>query len=47
MYEERVINGLLCWRSHPEAEWIPFTTGQLSMMVMALQAQIKQLEESK
>jgi hypothetical protein len=29
-HEEKVINGVLCWRGTPNGEWIPFTMEQLT-----------------
>lgn len=29
-YEEKIINGVLCWRSKPDDEWTPYTIAELS-----------------
>jgi len=29
-YEEKIINGKLCWRNDPDGEWIEFTAEQLT-----------------
>lgn len=33
-YEEKLIDGILCWRSRPDAEWTPFTLKELSNRVV-------------
>ena len=34
-YEEAVINGVLCHRSHPRGEWTEFTAKQLTERLLA------------
>jgi len=29
-HEEKIINGVLCWRGDPNGEWTPFTPEQLT-----------------
>lgn len=29
-YEERLINGLMCWRGHPDGAWTVYTLEELS-----------------
>lgn len=33
-YEEKVVNGVLCYRSGPRDEWTPFTAQQLTDRVV-------------
>ncbi len=35
-YAEDIINGKLCWKSHPRGEWIEFTQEQLTKKIIAL-----------
>lgn len=34
-YEEKIINGVLCWRNDSEGEWTPFTIEALSSAYVA------------
>ena len=45
-YEEKMINGLWCWRDDPDGEWIPFTQEQLSRLVESLNEKIRRLNRS-
>jgi hypothetical protein len=36
-YEEKIINGILHWRGHPEGEFKPYSIEALSQMVVELQ----------
>jgi hypothetical protein len=40
--EEKVVSGILCWRSNPDGAWHEYNTQELSMKVMGLQHQIEQ-----
>lgn len=40
-YAEETINGVLCWKSHPKGEWIPFTAEQLTSKYNALLREAK------
>lgn len=33
-YEEKVINNILCSRSHPTGKWIPFTVERLTVRLI-------------
>lgn len=33
-YEEEIIDGVLCWRSHPKGEWTAFSAEQLTKKLM-------------
>jgi hypothetical protein len=33
-YEERVVNGVLCSRTHPGSEWVPMTAEVLTAKLM-------------
>jgi hypothetical protein len=33
-YEEKIIDGVLCWRSHPKGEWMPFSLEALTKKLM-------------
>ena len=35
-HEERVIDGILCWRGTPDGEWIQFTPKALTEIIAAL-----------
>ena len=35
-YDEQVIGGVLCYRSTPNGEWIPFTSKELTEKYMEL-----------
>ena len=41
-YEERVLNGVLCWRSTPNGVWVAYTLEQLTQRLMELRAQVAQ-----
>lgn len=32
-HEEKIINGVLCWRNTPEGEWREYTQQQLTQML--------------
>lgn len=34
-YEEKIINGVLCYRNDPNREWTPFTIEALSTALVA------------
>lgn len=42
-HEERVVDGVLCWRSLPNDNWTPFTAKELTAM---LQESKRELEHS-
>ena len=44
-YEEKVINGILCWRKDPEGEFTAFTAAQLSEMIESHKAGSETLRE--
>ena len=35
-YEERIVNGILCKRHSPKAEWTPLSKAELSLLVVKL-----------
>lgn len=39
-YEEKVIDGVLCWRDTPDGEWVLFTPRQLTEKILGLQEQV-------
>ena len=39
-YQEKIINGVLCWRGTPDGAFTPFTIEQLSGRVKDLEAAI-------
>ena len=39
-YEEKIIDGILCWRSRPDAEWKACTLEALSARVIELEKRI-------
>ncbi len=43
-YEEKVIDGILCWRGTPDGEWKQKTQPQLSEMVESLRAKLAEYE---
>lgn len=43
-YEEKIIDGILCWRNDPDGPWIPFTLARLSGRTIDLQSRISSLE---
>lgn len=44
-YEEKVINGVLCWRQQPIDTFKPATLQELTTLVMELQNDITALHE--
>jgi hypothetical protein len=43
-HEEKVINGVLCWRGSPDGEWTPYTAEGLTVALTAERARSKDLE---
>ena len=39
-YEEKVIDGVLCWRGSPDGEWSRKTTEQLTQMLIDTKRQL-------
>lgn len=44
-YEEREIDGILCWRIHPNDEFIPYTNEELSERIKYYRNKLKKLKE--
>ena len=44
-HEEKIINGVLHWRGAPDGEWVPYTIGELSAMVVNFKTGYKQARE--
>lgn len=44
-YDEQVINGVLCHRSTPNGEWIPFTAESLTLSLVASRVQLNSRDE--
>ena len=42
-YDEQVINGILCHRTLPNGEWIPFTPEQITQKFVQAKERISQL----
>ena len=38
-YEEKVVNGILCYRTTPSGEWIPFTQQALTIALTSCRGQ--------
>lgn len=41
-YEEKIINGVLCWRGGPEDEFQPYTLEELSRRYVSLENRTRQ-----
>lgn len=39
-HEEKVILGVLCWRSTPDGEWREFTAHQLTLRLIELETRL-------
>jgi hypothetical protein len=39
-YAEAMIDGVLCWRSSPEAEWTPYTLKELTGRYLAMKKEL-------
>jgi len=46
-YEEKIVDGILCYRGTPDGEWIPFTLEELSRAYVVLQYRLSQMGEFK
>ena len=44
-HEEKVINGVLCWRGTPDGEWEQYTAESLTIALTAERGRAKELEE--
>jgi hypothetical protein len=44
-YEEKIINGVLCWRSTPNGDWIEKTPKQLTEQLVAERGERKDADE--
>lgn len=44
-HEENVIDGVLCWRSTPNGEWIKYSDRQLTDKLMDISRQAESLYE--
>lgn len=44
-YEEKVIDGVLCWRNTPDGEWTQFKSDALTIALRAERVRSKKLEE--
>lgn len=44
-HEEQIINGVLCHRSTPTGEWIPYTVEQLTTKYEQLNVRLIQTEQ--
>jgi hypothetical protein len=44
-YNEGIINGVLCHKSIPDGEWIPFTAVQLTKRIMRAEKTFAELAE--
>ena len=45
-YEEKIIDGVLCWRGTPNGEWIQKTPEQLTKRLIEAQEDIRSLYET-
>jgi len=43
-YEEKVIDGVLCWRNKPGGQWTPFANAQLTARLLNMEDRISDLE---
>jgi hypothetical protein len=43
-HEEKVINGVLCWRGTPDGEWQQYTAEALTVALTAERGRAKDLE---
>lgn len=44
-YEEKVVNGVLCWRGSPDGEWHPISQTELTMRLVTSTESAYQLLE--
>lgn len=42
-YEEKIINGVLCFRNTPKGEWIKFSDIELTNEILRLKEKLKEL----
>jgi hypothetical protein len=45
-YEEKIIDGVLCWRGLPSGEWKQKTPQELTEMLQDLREKLTSLEDS-
>lgn len=45
-HEEKVINGVLCWRGTPDGEWKQYTAEALTTALVAERSRSKDMEAS-
>ena len=43
-HEEKVINGVLCWRGTPDGKWAPYTLEAMTIALTAERTRAKELE---
>ena len=43
-HEEKVINGVLCWRGTPDGEWAQYTLEAMTVALTSERARAKELE---
>lgn len=46
-YEEKVVDGVLCWRSQPDGEWTVYTAQQLTDRLIRLTAEVQSAVRSQ
>ena len=43
-FEEKIINGVLCWRDTPTGEWRPYSVAEISAKYKHVQSRLAQNE---
>jgi hypothetical protein len=46
MMEEKVIEGVLCWRESADNEWVQYTAESLTIALISERSRVKSFEES-
>jgi hypothetical protein len=44
-YEEKVVEGILCWRNDKEGSWIPFAPHAMTARIQRLEKELKYFKE--
>lgn len=45
-HEERIVDGVLCWRGAPKGEWTPYTQQELTVMLNEVRQTIFQIKSA-
>lgn len=46
-HEEKVINGVLCWRGTPDGEWTQYTSEALTIALTSERSRAKDMESGR